>query len=75
MQADPLIQVVTAAIIVGMNCLTIGIGVRACRDVYRRIRALEARTIAPPQVMYVPIRPDYYSPPPTAPMAVTYDPV
>lgn len=74
MQEDNLLQVITAAIIVGVNCLTVGVGIRACRDIYRRIRALEARVIAPPQVMYMPFRQEYYTTP-IAPQPVTYDPV
>ena len=33
----------------------------------------EARSIDPPQVMYMPVRPEYYSPQPAIP--VSYDPV
>ena len=74
MQADSVIQAIAAGIVVVVNCLTVGVGIRTWRDIYRRLRALEARAI-PPQVMYMPVRSEYYSPPPTAPYPVTYDPV
>ena len=72
MQVDTAIQVISAGIVVVVNCLTVGIGIRTCRDIHRRIRALEARSIDPPQVMYMQ---NYYPPQPSAPMPVTYDPV
>lgn len=73
MQADSIVQAAAAGIVIVINCLTVGVGIRACRDIYRRLHALEARLIVlpPPQVYYSPIRPEYYAPP--AP--VTYDPV
>ena len=75
MQVETAIQVISSGIVVVVNCLTVCIGIRTCRDLHRRIRALEARSIEPPQVMYMQVRPDYYHPPPSAPMPVTYDPV
>jgi hypothetical protein len=75
MQGETIVQLIAAGIVVVVNCMTVGIGMRAIRDLHRRIRALEARSIEPPQVMYMQVRPDYYHPPPSAPMPVTYDPV
>ncbi len=74
MQVDSIIQAAAAGIVIVVNCMTVGIGLRACRDIYRRLRVLEARVVAPPQVMYMPFRQDYY-PPPAQQVPIAYDPV
>ena len=73
MQPDSIIQAAAAGIVIVVNCMTVCVGIRTCRDIYRRIRALEARSIAP-QVMYMPFRQDYY-PPPAQQVPIAYDPV
>ena len=71
MQVDSIIQAAAAGIVIVVNCMTVCVGIRSCRDIYRRLRALETR---PPQLMYMPFRQEYY-PPPAQQVPIAYDPV
>jgi hypothetical protein len=72
MLEDTFIQVVSSGIVIVVNVLTVCVGVRALRDVYRRIRALEAH-VTPPVVYQYPPQIPYATPVSLPP--VNYDPV